>query len=139
MSYGRDRLNATNAITHQYGEIEKSEFDLLLEKPFVPLVTSDFELLMQQSDGVRKLTKLDQREIIETLLLSHGILVDQGGEKHLNKNISAQLLPVLGVILKGLGGRLFNKSVQIKRPCRICRNPECYLSTVETRWIVEWF
>lgn len=139
MSYGRDRMNAIKASEPQHMTAEEL-LEAATDKPFTILAASDFEKLLSRDVKItRQLTKLEQREVVKSVLIEHNILIDKDGELMLNKRIDAGMKSVLDVILKNVGGRLTIREVSLRIPCHICGRADCYFSTNETRLVVEFF
>ncbi len=128
MSYGRQRLDEIQQQTSE-GAFDAGFLESLLSKPVVPLVTSDFEKLLQKETSVTKLlTKLERREIIKSVLMEHRIIVPMKETLVINPT-NTTMNRVLNIILKDVGGRL---------NCPLC-NSQHPISCPNCRWVVEFF
>lgn len=128
MSYGRQRLNEI-ASTSDEGAFSKDFLLEMADKPFTALQPTDFEALLAKGVSVQiKLTKLQRREVIKSILMEHKIIVQTQGIEVINP-LSVAYNAVLQMILKDVGGRLH---------CPLCDSKHV-ISCCDCRWEVQWF
>ena len=124
MSYGRQRMSE---IKGDDGAFSSDFMKEMLDKPFTVLTPSDFEQLLSKEVEV-KLTKLQRREIIRSVLSEQRIIVQDSGIEVIHP-MSTGYNSVLQMILKDVGGRIH---------CPLC-NSKHNLSCSRCRWEVQWF